>query len=165
MERDLPVRMERPLSRPRALFAAMAIVIASTGSALGEDNAAAALNDGTIGYVLTGRYWAVYQTPGGKTECPQGMNDGPREQYKLLYPEDGKKRTLLETHLERESEVWFPSTSKEPYPFYEPQGKIAIGLNLDGKIGANDFISPDGEEGIDNQLYRVTGCVAGYRGA
>ena len=27
--------------------------------------------------------------------------------------------------------------------------------NLDGKIKSNDFVSPDGEKGIDNQLYRA----------
>ena len=37
-------------------------------------------------------------------------------------------------------------------------------MNLDGKIGPNDFTSPDGERGIDNQLFRALGCIIGYRG-
>jgi hypothetical protein len=36
-------------------------------------------------------------------------------------------------------------------------------LNLDGKVDANDFDSPEGEHGIDNELYRINGCIAGYR--
>ncbi len=36
-------------------------------------------------------------------------------------------------------------------------------MNLDGKVDANDFDSPEGEKGIDNQLYRANGCIAGYR--
>ena len=164
MERDLSARMGRPLSAPRMLVAAMTIAICGAGSAAAEDDTGAALKNRTIGYALTHHYWAVYQTPGGKTECPQGMNDGPREQFKLLFPDNGEKRTLLDTHLARESEVWFPTTSKEPYPFHEATGKIAIGLNLDGEVGASDFESPDGEKGIDNQLYRALGCINNYRG-
>jgi hypothetical protein len=46
----------------------------------------------------------------------------------------------------------------------EVTGKIADGFNLDGKVKANDFISPDGERGIDNALYRAWGCDAPFRG-
>ena len=46
----------------------------------------------------------------------------------------------------------------------EVTGKIADGFNLDGKIKANDFVSPDGERGIDNALYRAWGCDPAYRG-
>jgi hypothetical protein len=46
----------------------------------------------------------------------------------------------------------------------EVTGKIADGFNLDGQIKANDFVSPDGERGIDNALYRAWGCDPAYRG-
>jgi hypothetical protein len=48
----------------------------------------------------------------------------------------------------------------------EPEitSRIADGFNLDGKVGANDFVSPDGEKGIDNALYRAWGCDAPWRG-
>ncbi|HET7085616.1 MAG TPA: hypothetical protein VFI23_12645 [Rhizomicrobium sp.] len=48
----------------------------------------------------------------------------------------------------------------------QPQvtGRIGDGFNLDGKIKASDFISPDGEKGIDNNLYRAWGCDAPWRG-
>jgi len=46
----------------------------------------------------------------------------------------------------------------------EVTGRIADGFNLDGKIKANDFVSPDGERGIDNALYRAWGCDPAYRG-
>src|SRR5690606_23556012 len=58
-----------------------------------------------------------------------------------------------------------PTTAPEPkLKFKEAQGTTAIGLNLDGKVGPNDFNSPEGEPGIDNQMYRVLGCVGNYRG-
>src|SRR5262249_22513342 len=37
--------------------------------------------------------------------------------------------------------------------------------NLDGKTKPNDFTSPDGTPGIDNQMYRVIGCINNYRSA
>jgi len=48
----------------------------------------------------------------------------------------------------------------------QPQvtGKIGDGFNLDGKIKKADFVSPDGEKGIDNNLYRAWGCDAPWRG-
>ena len=48
----------------------------------------------------------------------------------------------------------------------QPQvtSRIGDGFNLDGKIKANDFVSPDGEKGIDNELYRAWGCDAPWRG-
>lgn len=49
----------------------------------------------------------------------------------------------------------------------EPEviSRIGEGFNLDGKIKPGDFVSPDGEKGIDNELYRAWGCDAPWRGA
>ena len=117
----------------------------------------------TIAYVVTERYWAVYEGKDVKADCPEGMNDGPREQFKKLFPDDGKQRTIMQTQLAREGYQWHPTTSPEAFPFHETHSKVSYGLNLDGKTGPNDFVSPDGEPGIDNQLYRVIGCIANYR--
>jgi hypothetical protein len=46
----------------------------------------------------------------------------------------------------------------------EVTSRIGDGFNLDGKVGPNDFVSPDGEKGIDNALYRAWGCDAPWRG-
>lgn len=56
----------------------------------------------------------------------------------------------------------------------EPQTTLAFGVNLDGDEGTGsapagtckhkNYVSPDGRTGIDNQLYTVMGCTAGYRG-
>jgi hypothetical protein len=120
------------------------------------------LKDRKIGYAMTHKYWAVYETEGAKTECPEGFNDGPREQFKKLYG-DGKKRSIVEAQLKREGEQWHPTTEPEAFKFKQAQGNTSYGLNLDGKVGAEDFQSPDGEKGIDNQLYRVIGCIGHYR--
>jgi hypothetical protein len=150
--------------RKSALTGALAIL---TLLAIGSDAAlaadATAPKDGTVAYVLTDLHWAVYESADGKTECPAGFNEGNREHFKKLFPENGTARTLLDTQLRREIDGWYPSTAPEPFEFHEAGGPTAYGLNLDGKLGPNDFAGPDGEQGIDNQLYRVLGCIRNYR--
>jgi hypothetical protein len=158
MRPRLPTRFDGA----RLMLRSAAVVVAALG--VSAHSFADAPKNRTIGYVLTSLYWSLYQTPNGKTECPKGFNDGPREQYAALYPNDGKKRTVIDTQLKLESETWYPANSPDPTPFHEAQGAISYGMNLDGKIGPNDFTSPDGERGIDNQLFRALGCIIGYRG-
>ncbi len=138
------------------------------GAALFAQTASAAegviLKDRSIGYVMTLESKEVYNTPDGKQECPDGLNEGPREHFKALYPEaPGKKWKLTETQLAREAETWFPNITPDPIPYRTAVGPIAYGLNLDGKIGPNDFTNPAGEKGVDNQLQRAWGCQPTYR--
>jgi hypothetical protein len=150
-----------PLVISASLISSGLLACGAAAAAEGESP----IYNGSIAYVLTDRYWAVYESAGGKTECPQGFNDGPREQFKKLFPDDGTTRTVLETQLKREGGQWHPETVKETFAFKEAQGTVSYGLNLDGKVDAQDFTSPEGEQGIDNQLYRVIGCIANYRTA
>ncbi len=138
------------------------IAMLLAGYARAED--AAVPPGGTIAYALTNLHWAIYQTPDGKAECPEGYNEGNREQFKKLYPESGPKRTLLGTQLQWEVESWYPTLADDGFKFLEARGPTALGLNLDGKVGPHDFSSPGGEPGIDNQLYRALGCIKNYRG-
>lgn len=144
------------------LFGASALVagLLVAGPASAEEKA---LQNGTIGYVLTYQNWALYQAADG-SECPQGLNGGPREEYKALFPDDGTKRKLVDTQMKMEIAQFFPEDWKSPLPFREGSGKIAPGLNLDGKVGARDFTSPDGTVGVDNNFFRALGCVANFRG-
>jgi hypothetical protein len=137
--------------------------VVAPGVAMALDGAEGAIQNRSIGYVMTSELKAIYDTPDGKKECPNGLNDGPREQFKTMFPEDGTKRRLIDTQLARESEVWFPKTTPDPIPYKYAVGNIAFGLNLDGKVGPNDYTSPDGEKGIDDQLQKAWGCVANYR--
>jgi hypothetical protein len=149
------------LSLIAGTFAAACALVVGAGSADAQNAAPpelpAIVKDGKIGFVLTHRYWAVHQTPEGKVECPKGFNDGPREQFKALFPEDGTKRTLLETQLMREGRQWFPTTSEESFTYIDAGGKVSYGMDLDGKVKDSDFTSPDGVKGIDNQMYRAMG--------
>src|SRR6478735_1350977 len=104
----------------RALKLSAAVLGLAFASAAQADEP---LQQGRIGYVLTNKNWATYQTPDGKSECPNGLNDGPREQFDKLYPRD-QKHTVVESWLEREGEVWLPDpvNAKPGLTFYEAQG-------------------------------------------
>ena len=118
---------------------------------------------GRIGYVMTNLFWAVYQTDDGKTECPNGYNDGPREQFEALFG-DGSRYDVTATQLRQEVETWHPTTEPDGFVFHEIEGELSWGLNLDGEISDNDFTHPNGERGIDNEVYRAVGCIIGFRG-
>jgi len=117
-------------------------------SAVAADNPAFVPKDGRIGYVMTDLYWAIYQTPDAKSECPKGFNDGPREQYDVLFPGKSPKRTVVDSQLKLEIETWLPTAAPDSFPFHEATGAVSYGLNLDGKAGPHDFTHPDGTKGI-----------------
>ena len=120
---------------------------------------------GTIAYALTSLRWATYLKPDGRVDCPDGVNDGPREQFTALFPDNGQPRALADTQLRREIQNWFPTTRPDYFPFREPGGEQALGLDLDGRVDPEDFTSLDGKPGIDNQMYRALGCINSYRDA
>jgi hypothetical protein len=141
--------------------ASLCAAMAAAGVAAKADEAAP-LKDGRIGYAVADAHFAVYQTPDGKQECPQGLNPhGPREIFKVLWPKGG---TMEETILLRQRANAFPAEHPAQFPYIETSGNTALGLDLDGKIGPKDFTTPDGEKGVDNAFYRVTGCNTGFRG-
>ena len=140
------------------IFSALLALAAS--SAVAQDPV---LRDGRIGYVMTDLFWSVYQTADAAQECPQGFNDGPREQFEVLYPQFAQM-SVEDTQLHQEIQTWHPSPEPDGFPFFEVEGEKSWGLNLDGQISADDFVHPDGTQGIDNQVYRAVGCIIGFRG-
>jgi hypothetical protein len=141
-----------------ALLTAGALLAA--GAAVAED---AAPEGRSIAYVITNLSWALRSTP-EMTECPRGLNDGVREQFKLLFPEvAGRPREFADTQLRRQIESYHPTTAPDELPFLEGEGSVAPGLDLDGVTGPEDFSGPDGTRGVDNQMHRVLGCIANYR--
>ncbi len=122
----------------------------------------------SIGYVVTNIQWAVYQAKDAqgketKAECPNGINDGAREQFATLFPPGGKKLKMAETQIAREAEIWWPTPAADQFDFHEASGPTSYGLDLDGKVKSTDFTSPDGKPGVDNQLFRAIGCILNHR--
>lgn len=150
---------------PQVLSSALLITTLAAAGAATAELPQPHEKDGRIGYVLTKKAWVIYEEDGLEKQCPQGLNaSGVRQQFAQLFPMDGDQEyTVLESRLMRVGSMWHPDTSPDPFPYREAQGEIAYGVNLDGKVDPNDFRSPDGEEGIDNQLQRAIGCTPGWR--
>jgi hypothetical protein len=146
-----------------AVVAAVLVGTVAGSTQLKAQTVETAIRDGKIGYAMTDLFWAVYQTPDAKEECPEGFNDGPREQFEKLYP-NHTAMTVEDTQLRQEVQTWLPSTESDGFEFREAEGPYSWGLNLDDALGDDDFEHPDGSKGIDNQVYRAVGCVIGFRG-
>ena len=151
------------LSRAKLACGLVSCLAATAIFASDDGTPSIAPRDGRIGYVMTHGFWSVYQTPDGKTECPNGYNDGPREQFEQLFPPGGDY-TVVDTQLAQELETWHPTTEPDGFVFHEVEGEYSWGLDLDGENGPNDFRHPDGHGGIDNEVYRAVGCIIGFRG-
>ncbi|MFT4614593.1 MAG: hypothetical protein ACI9NT_001740 [Bacteroidia bacterium] len=113
-------------------------------------------------------------------ECPKGMNitdedffsdeyASTREEVKQRW-DKGDREGALE--LLPEDACQDPSVLPDPgHIFFEGQASVD-GMDLDGtnssadtggQCAHNDFAGPNGEPGIDNQHWRLMGCVKGYR--
>lgn len=124
----------------------------------------------TLGLVLG--YWnmALYQTEDGKEECPEGFHHTQGDNFRAQFPTEEQRLAVLKKYAyytnrgpQGENVFYHPTVIKDPLPFRPVHGNTGLGINLDNKISDNDFTTPDGEEGIDNQLYRVVGCLPGWR--
>jgi hypothetical protein len=139
--------------------------------------------DGVIGFVVEHFVPAVLQ---GKDACPHGLAKKNREIYLDTLAPPERERLLRKENEQELSRLWKSSVVRadgtnlcsQPDAFDRPlvrtvQSRYAIGLDLDddrtGRGGASscsheNFRSPQGEEGIDNQAYRVMGCTQEWRG-
>lgn len=140
-----------------------------------------------LGFVVESWYTAIYDTE-YMEECPEGIAIGSDEiWFNGLSPEEKELHTTGGTQQvldaprrptsylrgpNGEDVCWHPESVVEP-PMRIVHGKHSFGMNLDGetegRATANtcahgNFVTPDGRvTGVDNQLYRLMGCVYGYR--
>jgi hypothetical protein len=173
------------VGRPLGLAAVIgSLVVGSSAGAL----AAGA----TAGYVISSFMTSVYNDPQtcpeGLNDGPDNKDvvarvPDPELRAKIAktLPED---LALFMTHrgpnwadvCHLEAAVSNPSVPSGPLSVPDPgmktvQGKISFGENLDGTrdgaatattCGHEKFTGPNGEPGIDNQLFRVLGCTVGF---
>ncbi|WP_066529651.1 hypothetical protein [Sphingobium sp. EP60837] len=93
---------------------------------------------------------------GSMAAVPETEQEALRQKYHI--PKGKGVLSFLGTRLAYDS-----CTNPEDFPFLakgnEPYlGKVAYGIDLDGRNGKNDFRGPNGEQGVDNELIRATGC-------
>lgn len=140
--------------------------------------------NGEMGFIFTHFAPAIHQ---GKEDCPEGLAATLRENYLQTQPPAERARLLLKSNEKELTGRWTgyafgPENTNictHPDKFDRPpqrmvQGKVAPGLNLDGDSGTGsgvpegcgheNFTSPTGETGIDNQMWRAMGCVSSWRG-
>lgn len=140
--------------------------------------------DGVMGFVVSEFVSPIIP---GKDACPQGPALKLRDAYVAgLAP--AERERLLRKENEKELErLWKLSAfgpndtnvCSQPDMFDKPmlrtvQSPMAWGLDLDGDKGKGaagadgcaqqDFTSPTGEKGVDNQEYRAQGCKLEWRG-
>lgn len=155
-------------------------VIAFSGGAQAEVAPQAA---NTLGFVITASDSGIYKTKFWD-ECSDGATIGAAELWWSNLSKAAKKKLggmqdLVTLHVDipqrgpnHEDICWQPTLFKDP-PQRLAGGPISYGMNLDDTVDGRattktckheKFASnPDGEKNIDNQLYRVIGCSAGFR--
>lgn len=130
------------------------------------------------GYVFSD--WRYDIPKGDAGECPDGMNvteeEYLSEEYSAVRSE--VKRRYESGDREGALSLLPPDACQDPLVKPDPghilfKGNASVaGLDLDGKKSTaaaqgqcahEDFVGADGVEGIDNQHWRLMGCVAGYR--
>lgn len=131
----------------------------------------------TLGLVLTIETPGHWESPGAKEECPDGLQFTEKDNWDALKKEVRDERNKNFGHRwnrgpNGENSTTLPWAVEDPLPFREAQSKIAYGFNLDGTADGVEtantckhekFKGPEGEVGIDNQLYRVMACAKGWR--
>ena len=140
--------------------------------------AAAPRKGATKTFIVT---WFAPIADSSEDQCPQ-LNRKPTqdEYFALMSPEraraqraalaskGGADTTALPYRGPGEMNViLLPGIVADP-GHVSPQTDIVRGFNLDGKDSAanpahKNYVSPDGRKGIDNQLFSIQGCIAGWR--
>jgi len=140
----------------------------------------------TLGYIIPSWLTAMYETK-YYDECPDGLAIGndelwwkglsPMDRDRLtnggaIEPVDPPRRPMSVLRGPNKEDVcWMPEVVKDP-ALRVVKGKLGYGLNLDGTpdgaATANTckhekFTTPDGKAKVDNQMYRLLGCIYGWR--
>ncbi|MFL2769477.1 MAG: hypothetical protein ACJZ9F_00560 [Rhodospirillaceae bacterium] len=140
--------------------------------------------NGTMGFVVRDWFTAIYNTK-FVDECPEGLaisNDeiwwrGLSKEDRAYLTENGLRSNLnrMPTAMRRgpegENVCLNPTAVLDP-PMRVIEGNYSYGVNLDGNADGqatpntcshDNFTHPDGTPGIDNQMYRLIGCIYGWR--
>lgn len=140
----------------------------------------------TLGFAVVSFYTSIYETK-YMEECPRGLAIGndeiwwkgldPAVRDELtnggeIEPVTGSRRAMSALRGPNGEDVcWNPTIVEDP-PLKIVEGDTSYGMNLDGKVDGSatantcahdNFSSPSGVAGIDNQMYRLLGCVYGWR--
>lgn len=141
--------------------------------------------DGTIGLAFSYFWYNNYETP---QDCPEGLSYALRDVAIMNLPAEKQEFLLKAENRSTYYKMGYALSAKRhkeqgtsicnvPFAYDDPplrtvQTDIAYGRDLDGvtsdgsdseSCGTADFTSPDGVKGIDNELWRIMGCIDSYR--
>lgn len=169
------------MTRTSPLLAAC-LVLAGLSASAGAHAAEAGTR--TLGFVVRDWFSAIYNSK-FLDECPEGLAISNDESWwRSLSKQDRARLTDngLIQNLDRlpwamrrgpdGANVCLNQTILKELPMRTVEGKYSFGVDLDGNsdgkptpktCGHQNFTHPDGTPGIDNQMYRLVGCVYGWR--
>ncbi len=155
------------------------LFLASLIAAIGLGSEASA-QEKTLGFAVTKWNTAMYETM-FMDECPEGPAPGNYEVWEsTVTPEERRSYPeLLITQLRHVNyrgpngeDICAEPTSVVDPPMQIVEGKYGYGIDLDGNTDGEataktckhrNFTGLNGEPGIDNQMYRLMGCVQAWR--
>ncbi|MSO73149.1 MAG: hypothetical protein EXQ84_06010 [Rhodospirillaceae bacterium] len=146
--------------------------------------ASSAETKSTWGFAVSSWHTAIYETR-FMDECPEGINATNDEYWWRSLSKDQRGKLTnngMTTQIGRqaianhrgpngEDICQVPTAVTDP-PLLTVQSKTSYGLNLDGTSDGREtgktckhekFTGVDGTPAVDNQLYRLLGCVYGWR--
>lgn len=140
---------------------------------------------GTIGLAFSYFWYNNYETP---QDCPEGLSyalrdvaimDLPKAKQDFLLKAENRSTYYkmgyalsAKRHREQGTSICNVPEAYDDPPLRTVQSGIAYGRDLDGvasvgddaeSCGTSDFTSPDGVQGVDNELWRIMGCIDSYR--
>jgi hypothetical protein len=159
---------------------ARALLLSVCGFAALSLAASAASASETRAYAVK---WFYYANHSQDSDCPEGINPGTDGLFLRILQERGTPPEEIEKKMENFPYSMYEAgigsrgiiDGKPANPYLNPtstkdpmlrlgQGKTGLGFNLDGREKEGDFIDPEsGERGVDNQFFRVVGCVSQLR--
>lgn len=163
----------RQFASLKAPFLAMLLVLIAPGDALSKEKQ-------KLGFVVTKWNTAMHETL-FMDECPDGPNPGNYEIWESSVSPDVRRSQPLVpfTRLkhanqrgENGEDVCVHPTSVVDPPLHIIEGKYSYGIDLDGDSEGkktaksckhDNFVGLNGETGVDNQMYRLLGCVQAWR--
>jgi hypothetical protein len=162
-----------------AIAVSLTVLLATSSNADSNPDYPALPTSGELGFVISTFYQPIVDEP---EACPAGVSPKLRDAFLLSLPPEERTRLLLKGNEPELTRRWQAlaegprgtNICSQPDAFERPlqstvQSTHAYGLDLDqGKAGDScaqpEFISPEGQTGVDNQEYRAMGCTAEWRG-
>jgi hypothetical protein len=166
----LPAAAKKPLAPRVALLVVATLVCLAPGATRARSS-----TDETLGFVISA--WDYGFPNADRHHCPDGTNPTEPQYYNIhMKPFREDMRTLgwdaaTAKHFPPDA---CPDPTAQPDPGFKTfDADVPVdGLDLDGiastkhdgrSCGHDDFRSPEGTTGIDNQLWRLVGCTIGFQ--